>query len=48
MKAEELSDKNVRLHLEDYEWLTNLKRGNDTYSDVIRKIREGEIKVGKT
>ncbi len=38
MMPEELSRKNIQVSLQIYETLTDLKRGNMTYTDVIATI----------
>jgi len=40
MPNEELYRKNIQVSLDVYTTLTSLKRGNETYTDVIIKILE--------
>ena len=40
MDTDELRKKNIAIRLDIYERLVDLKRGNDTFSDVIERLMD--------
>jgi hypothetical protein len=40
MVSQELTGKNIKIRLDIYERLLDMKRGNDTFSDVIEHLLE--------
>jgi len=40
MVTDELRNKNIAIRLDVYEKLLGMKRGNDTFSDVIERLLE--------
>ena len=43
MDTDELRKKNIAIRLDVYEKLVDLKRGNDTFSDVIERLMDGRV-----